>query len=609
MEGRNMRQNKIRTDIVIIDSGVESCHSQLKEVCIKGIEIVRKDGFRVIEGYTDEIGHGTAVCGILHKHAPAAEIFVIKIGDRISEDTEEYLLFALEYILTYIDCKVVNISMGVDAVQNGNKMQEVCSKLKKRNINIFSAFDNNGAVSYPAALENVYGVEAHESCKATKDIGYYQGVQMNLCAYGNSQRVLWKDGGYIISGGNSYACAHAAGLVTKALLEDPDMDIDSYIKEIACFSVFREKTWKSADRRVPDISAYKRVALYPFNKEMHSLIRFEEYLPFSITVVYDTRYSARVRLPTSRLLHGEYVDHVIEDIEEVAWDRFDTLIVGHTFRMEESLGNKIIKAEELIKEALGKGHSVYSFDDYSSIFAHDIRYFTPALQGIFGYQTQFYGKLHQLSKPVIGVFGTSSKQGKFTLQLYLRYLFQQKDYTVAQLGSEPTAGLFGMDACYHFGYGAGIKPSYETAVAYLNEQMKQLEQLGRDLILVGCQSNSIPYEMGNIKDLTFPQLSFLWGTMPDIILLCINPYDDVSYILQTKNFLESAAESKVLAAVFFPMDIQGRYEGIYGSKIMITMEWFKDQRERLEKEIHMPVFYHGDMAEMDNLVNLILEYL
>ena len=471
MEGRNMRQNKIRTDIVIIDSGVESCHSQLKEVCIKGIEIVRKDGFRVIEGYTDEIGHGTAVCGILHKHAPAAEIFVIKIGDRISEDTEEYLLFALEYILTYIDCKVVNISMGVDAVQNGNKMQEVCSKLKKRNINIFSAFDNNGAVSYPAALENVYGVEAHESCKATKDIGYYQGVQMNLCAYGNSQRVLWKDGGYIISGGNSYACAHAAGLVTKALLEDPDMDIDSYIKEIACFSVFREKTWKSADRRVPDISAYKRVALYPF------------------------------------------------------------------------------------------------------------------------------------------IFGTSSKQGKFTLQLYLRYLFQQKDYTVAQLGSEPTAGLFGMDACYHFGYGAGIKPSYETAVAYLNEQMKQLEQLGRDLILVGCQSNSIPYEMGNIKDLTFPQLSFLWGTMPDIILLCINPYDDVSYILQTKNFLESAAESKVIAAVFFPMDIQGRYEGIYGSKIMITMEWFKDQRERLEKEIHMPVFYHGDMAEMDNLVNLILEYL
>lgn len=54
-----------------------------------------------------------------------------------------------------------------------------------------------------------------------------------------------------------------------------------------------------------------------------------------------------------------------------------------------------------------------------------------------------FGKLYLVNKPVICVAGTSSSQGKFSLQLSLREKFISAGYRIGQLGTEPTSLLFG----------------------------------------------------------------------------------------------------------------------------------------------------------------------
>ena len=77
----------------------------------------------------------------------------------------------------------------------------------------------------------------------------------------------------------------------------------------------------------------KRAAIFPFNKEMHSLIRYHHLLSFELVDVYDVKYSFTVGASTSFLMNDMSVkNYIIKNISEVDWDSFDTLIVGHTFR-------------------------------------------------------------------------------------------------------------------------------------------------------------------------------------------------------------------------------------------------------------------------------------
>lgn len=93
----------------------------------------------------------------------------------------------------------------------------------------------------------------------------------------------------------------------------------------------------------------------------------------------------------------------------------------------------------------------FSFDDRSDQIGNYSRYFSTQKKKEAITPIPF-GKLYRNPKPVLGVFGTSSRQGKFTLQLILRKHFTELGYVIGQIGTEPTAALFEMDADFHFGY-------------------------------------------------------------------------------------------------------------------------------------------------------------
>lgn len=142
----------------------------------------------------------------------------------------------------------------------------------------------------------------------------------------------------------------------------------------------------------------------------------------------------------------------------------------------------------------------------------------------------------------------------------------------------------------------------------LNKVMHELDLLNRDIILTGCQSNTIFSEINNIKDLTFPQLSFLYGTQPDGIILCVSGFDDKQYIKRTISCLESLISCKVIAVVLFPLSFSSMMTGIYRKKRRLDAKELNFTCNNLESEIDLPVYVLGDNAHMEQLLDKVIEF-
>ncbi|MCB1025833.1 MAG: S8 family serine peptidase, partial [Acidobacteria bacterium] len=88
-------------EIAIIDSGVDSSHSELQGKISKSLE-AQKDGNRVSfreSDSGDSAGHGTACAGIIGKIAPDAKIISIKVLGASGLGDGHAFLAGLEYAI------------------------------------------------------------------------------------------------------------------------------------------------------------------------------------------------------------------------------------------------------------------------------------------------------------------------------------------------------------------------------------------------------------------------------------------------------------------------------------------------------------------------------
>ncbi len=604
----------IKTDIVVIDSGVMTTHPALKEYKIKGIALTLENNeLKVGTDISDKIGHGTAVCSIIKAHSPKSEIYVIKVFDEINVAIgEELLLSVLGFIKKNIQCKIINLSLGINYIKNYSYFYNTCDDLRKMGITIIAAFDNIGGISYPAAFDNVIGVQHSDECINNTDICIVDNSVVNICAKGSSQRVAWINNGYIISGGNSYACAHVSGIIAS---KAEKCNIDSfnykyYLTDNTKKRFFIDREYHR--EMMPPVQKYKNVAIFPFNKEMHSLVRFEHLLKFTITDIYDIKYSSRVGASTNHLLTiNSQHDHIIKNIDNIDWDSIDTLIIGHINQMSKLIHRKNW-FYNIVEEALKRNKFVYSFDEYipsnieSPNNSIELIYSPKILKTNININP--FGKLHYISKPVVGVFGTSSKQGKFTLQLALRELFLKNRYNIGQIGSEPTSYLFEMNACLHFGYSSTNEITRELMVAYLNDKMNELSLQNVDIIIAGCQSGTITYENSNLNHYTFCQNEFILGLQPDAVILTVNPYDDLEYIIRTISYIESVVDCEVISIAVFPMTLKNAISGLYGGKRKLFKDEFMEIKHNIENKVGKPVYNLDNPEDLSQIFNNILSY-
>ena len=582
-------------DVVVIDTGVDSTHPCFNGKTLHGMTL--KADFQD-SGFDDEVGHGTAICNIISNHNQDASIFVIKVYEaELSCIFEESLLRALQYVHDNIDCKIVNMSLGVNVVSQGRELYEICKRLREKGILLISAFDNNGAYSFPAYYPCVLGVETSDLCIRITDMFFTGEDHINVCAFGRPQRLAWIDHKTIIGSGNSYACAHVAGLLLSTANIEMNIEHLSYTDEhVQLYS----------NPNSDFVSEIEKAVAFPYNKEIHSLVRFRKLLPFELMNVYDVKYSANVGASTNLLLGTQYErDIVIKNIAHIDWDEFDTLIVGHTGQLQQIVRSSNV-LDSLISQAIAQGKRIYAFDDLSEHMCNgDSRY------GLYAHPKNDnsivpnnYGKLFFHSKPVLCVIGTSTQQGKYTLQLLLREKLMARGYVCGQIGTEPSAELFGMESSFHYGYNSDIALQTKDKIMYLNELCYRVANNPVDIVVTGAQSGTIITNFGNVYDYHFGQYEFLLGVLPDAIILCANLFDDAECLQRTISFVESAIDTHVIAIVLFPKAVNPTSS--YRKLSHVSNAEHKIFCENVWEAVKLPVFMLNE--NLDGLVDLIINY-
>lgn len=593
---------RIEYDVVIVDTGIYKDHPYLQSGEVYGISFMNG---KIYDTFDDDIGHGTAIYSIIKNHNKHCKIFNIKAFGKNNQCfiSEMELISVLNFIYERIKCKYINLSIGLCFVSQKKNLNAICQKLLSRGTIIVSAFDNSGCVSYPACLESVIGVTSHPLCTHLNDCIITNSKLVNVFANGNTQRILWRTPLYVFLSGNSFACAHITGLLSKS--QERFFSNEDAVNSLSANSLGMIMTERRMERNEFSLDGINNVAIFPFNKETHSIIRFEKYLTFNITKVYDIKYSCLVGASTKKLLgvdDVEFRDHIIDNIDNIDWNLFDMLIVGHL-----SHGSRLNDGEnflkEIVKKAISNGKRVYSFD---RIGISGERYFHPSINENMVENT--FGMFYKIIKPIVGVFGTSSKQGKFSLQLLIRYKLIERGYSVGQLGTEPSSLLFGMDECIPFGYNNENELKGNQFVSCINQHIRRIAEKDVDIIISGCQSESLIRDFCNESALTIRQFEFLLGLQPDIIILSVNPFDDLHYIQRTISYLESVSDSEVLCLSLFPVDLKNRKLGIDSGKISLTQDSYEQLKSVYEGELGKPVFHMGNMDDIERMVDLIIDY-
>lgn len=289
-----------------------------------------------------------------------------------------------------------------------------------------------------------------------------------------------------------------------------------------------------------------------------------------------------------------YSIYKIKNIVHIDYDDWDTMIIGHLGEMSALVGRDLLR--ERLQDCLDKRKNVFAFDDlgeYSDIVnaakLASLSFQCPSVNRD-NVPRGRNGRLWQFTKPILGVFGTSSRQGKFTLQLALKYILKLRGYNVKQLGTEPSALLFGDSDVYHMGYGSYLTTRNEEAIMLVNEKVHRLELTNPDIIIVGCQSATLPLQAYNALQTTLPQWEFLVATNPDCFVLCVNPQDDVEYIERTRRFLESVSNGRVIALCLYPNHLAQHWAGFgYQTKYLEENECIS-HAEKLQEKLELPVF-------------------
>ena len=599
-------ENKLR--IVIIDSGVEGNHPVFNDFCFSDKSGMVKDGEFFNSCYdTDELGHGTAIAGIIHKQIPKAELIVVKIF--VSNELVvgcDNLVMALKYVSDHIECDIINMSLGT--TEYSSELLEVCEQLYKKNIILVSAFDNAGAISFPAYFDSVIGIDSTDSLGRNKDYIYVEDSCVNLMFRGGNKRLAWKNGTYVLNQGTSFSAAYATAYIGKLLLDgcSPD-NIRSILKENAVKCIKNEKNQLFYKKISTIPFKISKAAIFPFNKETESLVRLAEHLPFEIKAVYDERHFGNIGRIVSDFT-GQYV-FTVKALEQIELTDIDTLILGHTRKMSFMLQKQL--RDEIIPMCRENNINVYAFDD-ETLNKYDKNKKTyiyyPAIR-VDDFKIQNYGKLFHPSIPIICVMGTSAKQGKFTLQVRLHQILSSMGYSVGQVGTEPHSLLFGMDACIPYGYSSTVAlDSYELMQA-VNQAIfnVSISQKQPDLIITGGQSGTIPLAFGNIAQLPISQMAFLMAVMPDIVILCINADDDWQYIWRTIYAIEGITNVKVEALMVYPFTYRNGWGIMNDHKGKVSD--IQDICQKIYKEFRIPTYTMESDIDLQLLCEQCIERL
>ena len=619
--------NKPVVKVAIIDSGIDISHPSIG-VIAGGINIsINKDGHFIFSSdATDCTGHGTACAGIIRKKAPDAALYSVRIFDASLMADGRVLIAAIQWCIDN-EMDVVNLSLGTTDVTFKASLQEVCRKAVDAGVILVAAESNDGYESYPAILPEVIGVTGgaiHE----VDGFYYRKDHRIECVARGDEQRVCWLNGKHIMTEGNSFAAPHITGIIAHLLEQHPKcsvQDIRLLLKEKALNEVSQDRNKSKSDRQAhrkdfqEDYSYIKKAALYPYNKEMHSMVRYRDLLAFEIVGVADPIGKGMVGKDAGKVIGESHANLRISPNIRRAMADADTLILGYVDQLSRIRKRDLLR--EYVQLALDEGCHVFSFqaldptvygDLYELADKKGLRLAYPHVhREEFAQVVQDFNALPPVDVPVLSVMGTSSQQGKFTLQLALRRRLIKKGYKVGQIGTEHHARLFGMDAAFPMGYASPIKLPFQHYIPYLDYIIREICQHTQpDIILTGSQSGTIPYHVQEHSTHCLSSLAFLLGVKPDACILVVNSIDAEEYIRDTIDGIRAVCKAPTILLAMG--DHEKHIRTAYGRSMITPKKMAQSQIDhhlkKLQDAFCVPAIEILSETGQQRLVETVIQY-
>ena len=604
--------------ITIIDSGVSKLY---REKFLKG-HIVSLQSYEMIngkiikeDGADDNIGHGTMVCSAINLINKNVDFNIIKIFDSEYWGDELLLLEVLKEIY-YSDRKtdIIHISSGIQMPEHKEEMEEILWKLRKKGIIIVSAFSNNQILSYPASYESVIGVMFDTNILSTDEWIYVENSPVNIIATGNPKNLIDMNGKLAKVAGTSFTAAFITGHIAKML---ETTNYDNIYNELKMNS-YKYYTVPDIIHKQIDFDINK-IVIFPFNKENQSIVRNNYMLGSQLVSVLDVKYSPYIGRDAFQLfsINDYNIDNehqlsnkkcIIENIMDFDWSTdFDTFVLGHIELLNKAYNISLY--DYIYSKCISFYKNLYSYDPIPDIIRK--RFTDKGLKVYYPHlcddnsKINHCGLLYEIASPVVGVFGTSTKQGKWSLQLKIREILSERGYKTGHLGTEPQSLLFKNTEICAIGFGSDLPISQLSVISTFNNIMHNLDH-DTDILLFGTQSCVIPYAFGGLKTIPTFTHELICACEPQASILCINEWDDPDYIKRCINYLESFSGNKVIALSFFFKDYQEKWDSS-GMHVNL-MKYDFSKIENLKKIFDLPIYNMSYKNEIEMLCDDIINY-
>lgn len=204
--------------IAILDSGIDKNHEDLKDI-IKGEFNAIYPGKPII----DELGHGTAVAGIIAAQnnnigivgvSPNVELYSVKILDRNGSGSVEDFVAGIEWAIDN-NVDIINLSFGIS--RDKPLLRESIDKAISQGIIIVASGGNTygDKVDYPASYPEVISVTAIN--KNNYNASFATKGKIDFSAPGVDVPILVPNNKYSVSSGTSLATPHVTGIIALIL--------------------------------------------------------------------------------------------------------------------------------------------------------------------------------------------------------------------------------------------------------------------------------------------------------------------------------------------------------------------------------------------------------